>query len=348
MSASSSAPNDALARARALRDAARDAGILPPARAAPLPHAAPPDKRVPEVKQARWTAEYVRGVREMALATGGLLALAYALKTGVTRFRVESDIPGRIIRQRGRLHGYVMRVTDGDGLRFYHQPWLRRILFPEVRTFRKISTETINVRLAAVDAPEISHYGVPGQPFGKEAKEFLKKLGEKKQARLTIHDIDQYKRIIGTVEVKHSNPLMRVLGLGRKNVSMELAKEGLAIVYKGPNACYGRPGMLAFDKAVSVAKNAKKGMWSQKRVVTPTDFKAQLRKDATNNSGGAASSPGNIKGSAALLFPSALVNSFLSLARGAMGLKPSATRQRQRRGESAVKLKKNSGFLNLW
>lgn len=182
----------------------------------------------------------------------------------------------------------------------------------------------------------MSHYGVPGQPFGKEAKEFLRALGEKKQARLTLHQFDQYKRIIGTVEVKHSNRVMSLLGLGKKNVSMELAKNGYAIVYKGPNACYGKPGIGAFDKAVSAAKKARKGMWSQKSVVTPTEFKAQLRKDALN--GGASPKPGKASGQAMVLFPTTLVTGILNRVRGAVGLTPPPNQR--------VKEKKK-GFFSL-
>ena len=35
----------------------------------------------------------------------------------------------------------------------------------------KISEETLQVRLYAVDCPEIAHFGNPLQPFGEEAKQ---------------------------------------------------------------------------------------------------------------------------------------------------------------------------------
>jgi endonuclease YncB( thermonuclease family) len=325
----------ALERARAARDDA-------------LAASAAASESLPELP-ARWSGEYVRGVREAALAGGMLLAVAYAARSGLLRYRVESDIPGRIVRRGGTLHGYVMRVTDGDGLRFYHTPWLRRMLRPEMRKLRKISNETINVRLAGVDAPELSHYGVPGQPFGKEALDFLRGLAERRRVSLTIHQLDQYKRVLGTVHVKSENPLLRVLGLGGRNVSMELAKAGLAEVYRGPNACYGRPGLRRFEAAQAAAMKARVGMWSQKKVVTPTEFKARLRRVAANGGNGGPDGVVKPKGAAFVLFPLgqvvALAQGAVDVIRAAVGVPPPSRRKLIKRTPAATKKR---GLFSLW
>jgi endonuclease YncB( thermonuclease family) len=326
----------AIARALALRDRALAAGAELPGGAAFGARPARPAK--PPSPLGRWSDEYARGAREVALGAAVAGVLLLALRSGLVRYRVESDIPGRLIRGRATLHGYVMRVTDGDGLRFYHTPWLRRLVRPEMRRMRKVSGETINVRLAGVDAPELSHYGSAEQPFGREAKEFLRGMAERRRASLTIHRLDQYKRVLGTVHVKSENPLMRVLGLRRRNVSMELARAGLAEVYRGPNACYGSVGLRRFEAAQAAAMRKKLGMWSQRRVVTPTEFKAQLRRDALNGPG--ARDQPKPKGAAMVLFPAAHV---LALARrilDVVGLGQVGSGQRRRRVAPAAPKKR--------
>ena len=44
------------------------------------------------------------------------------------------------------------------------------------KSFSYTSENTIGVRLAGVDAPECSHFGAVGQPYGPEALQWLKKL----------------------------------------------------------------------------------------------------------------------------------------------------------------------------
>lgn len=293
-----SSAEDALARARALRDASL-----------------PGDHGRPE----RWTAEYALGAREALLAGACVAAVVLVVRSGVVRYPTENDVPGRVVRGGKRLHGYIMKANDGDGVRFYHQPWLRRVINPGMRArkFRKLSDITIKVRIAAVDAPEMRHGSTPGQPYGKEALLFLRSISERQWARLTPHRYDQYGRIVGTVEVKNSNRLLRMLGVGRKNVSMELAKEGLAVVYKGQNACYGPPGKAAFDRAVVVATKAKKGLWSQGgTIVSPGQFKAAQK--AVDGTG--ASTPGKMKGSGLFIFPAAVVSHILGMAGNMIGL----------------------------
>jgi endonuclease YncB( thermonuclease family) len=229
------------------------------------------------VLSARFSPDYLRGATELFVAVTALGATVFILRRGLVRYRVEGDIPKRLLNGRSTLHGYVMRVTDGDGLRFYHQPWMRRAMFREMRVMRKISDQTINVRLSGVDAPEMSHFGQPAQKYGNEAKAWLKALAEQRRASLRIHSIDQYKRVLGSVHIKSSNVVLRMLGLGRRNLSLELAKSGYAVVYTGANAEYG--GQLAALKAAeSAAKRKRIGLWADKNPMSPGEFKAQLRK----------------------------------------------------------------------
>ena len=55
-----------------------------------------------------------------------------------------------------------------------------------------------SVRFGGVDAPEIPHFGNQGQPYGKEAAAFLKKLILRgKSVTVAVEDMDQYGRVVG-------------------------------------------------------------------------------------------------------------------------------------------------------
>lgn len=133
------------------------------------------------------------------------------------------------------------------------------------------------------------------------------------------------------MRVKSENPLLRILGLGKKNVSMELATTGLAEVYRGSNACYGRPGKKAFEAAEKAARRKRIGMWSQKRVVTPTEFKAQMRQAANK---GNADAPQNLQGQSMLPLVqlAALVRGAWKFARA-----QSVSTPKRRKGQKQIK-----------
>lgn len=79
--------------------------------------------------------------------------------------------------------------------------------------------------------------------------------------------------------------------IGRRSVSLELARAGLATVYEQAGAVYGRDGLPALKAAESYAKyvqslagavdrlrrSRRLGMWSQANVVSPAQFKASGR-----------------------------------------------------------------------
>lgn len=79
------------------------------------------------------------------------------------------------------LEGTVVKVPDGDTI--------------------KVETDNgtlVKVRLAGVDSPETPKYSrrgelnKPGQPFGEEAGEFLRKVVHGKRVKLEVYDIDGY------------------------------------------------------------------------------------------------------------------------------------------------------------
>jgi len=111
------------------------------------------------------------------------------------------------------------------------------------------------VRLAHIDCPEKS------QPYGTRAKQFASDLCFGKEVIVISTERDRYKRIIGTIYLKDGT-----------NVNKELVKAGLAWHYQqysdGP----------AYSILETVARKNKKGLWSQKNVIAPWEWRKQKKK----------------------------------------------------------------------
>lgn len=116
-----------------------------------------------------------------------------------------------VLRWRKTLVGRCTSVGDADGFRLYHTPGppiYRSIVYGEsTKDSRKKATqgngraashhlETLSIRLAGADAPESSHFGKPGQPLAKEAKEELEKLVLEKTVWCQAAHVDQYQRLV--------------------------------------------------------------------------------------------------------------------------------------------------------
>ncbi|KAJ2908716.1 putative endonuclease lcl3, partial [Coemansia aciculifera] len=85
------------------------------------------------------------------------------------RYHTSADISSGAVKSQRVFHGYVIDVSDGDTLRVYHTPfWSWFSGKPEKK--RGLSKYTISVRLSAVDAPEVAHFGKPAQPLSADAK----------------------------------------------------------------------------------------------------------------------------------------------------------------------------------
>ncbi|KAJ2535088.1 putative endonuclease lcl3, partial [Coemansia sp. RSA 1933] len=141
------------------------------------------------------------------------------------RYMTETDVPERVIKGHQKLHGYMVNVTDGDTFRFYHVPLARWLLTkrPEEKA-RGVSKDTICVRLSAVDAPEMPHFGNPEQPLAREAKECLYKQLTGRPVTIKPLAKDQYGRIVATVTYRN-------LWVFKKNAAHEMLRSGLATLY---------------------------------------------------------------------------------------------------------------------
>ncbi|KAI9016011.1 hypothetical protein DFJ74DRAFT_252558 [Hyaloraphidium curvatum] len=195
-----------------------------------------------------------------------------AFRKGFSRYptheHLTQDTVKKMAAKKRPLYGVAVRVGDADGLRLYHVPAFRR----RPRSLDKVDLKggTINVRLAGVDAPEGAAFGATEQPFYKEARRFLEKAVVGKDVEVQPLSKDQYGRIVGMVSTRDWT------GFRRRNINLEMVQQGLAVVYKQGGAQYGslEKQLLAAEEA---AKVAKRGIWSQSKIVLPGEHKAKLR-----------------------------------------------------------------------
>ena len=190
----------------------------------------------------------------------------------VTRLRTYLDITPKILDNQQKLYGYVTRVGDGDNFRFFHTPggvfmgwgWLRKI--PTNRN--QLKDETLMIRLCGVDAPERSHWGKPAQPFSEEALIWLSSYVGKRYVTVTPFSIDQYKRLVARAQVWKWT--------GKKDVSAEMIRQGLGIVYEGKLGAEFGDNEALYRNLEAKAKRQKKGVWSLgKKMTTPGEFKRE-------------------------------------------------------------------------
>lgn len=143
------------------------------------------------------------------------------------------------------VEGKVTRVTDGDTL----------ILVTGEGT-------KLKVRLYGIDAPEVRHEEVPGQPYGREARDALKELALGRNATLELVDIDTHKRMVCIV---------RVSGV---DINREMVRSGFAWAYR---RYLSAPYASVYIAAEKEARNRRLGLWRQANPDPPWNFKRKRR-----------------------------------------------------------------------
>lgn len=148
--------------------------------------------------------------------------------------------------------GTATKVSDGDTI---------HVTTPE--------KTKLTVRFYGMDAPETpkvnqrtGHVNKPGQPYGEESWKALEAKIMGKQVRLDIIDIDQYKRMVGTVWI------------GNRNINLEMVKEGYAEAYL---EYLKEPYRAQYIQAEKDARSARKGIWSLSGYERPSDFRKRLK-----------------------------------------------------------------------
>ena len=190
------------------------------------------------------------------------------------------DIPQNYWRRRS-LKGVVTRVGDGDGFHLYHTPggrlagwgWLRQVPSKP----KELKDQTIQIRNAGIDAPEVAHFGRPGQPGGKEALDWLSDYLLHRHVSVQPYKRDQYDRAVGTVYTWRM--------FIRRDVGLEMLKRGLATVYEAKSGAEYGGKEEKYRKAETKAKSKGVGIWARKgwpfqrkeaNVETPMEFKKRM------------------------------------------------------------------------
>ena len=195
-------------------------------------------------------------------------------KTYLRRIPEAPDIKQTFFRKRS-LFGKVTSVGDGDNFRLYHTPggllsgwhWLPGRTVPKDK--KHLKNQTIHVRIAGVDAPELAHFGRPSQPFAQEALDWLTAYVNGRRVRAYVYRPDQYSRAVATVYVRK--------GLLRRDVGLQMIRAGFATVYEAKSGAeFGDEGTeQKYRKAEWWAKTKRLGMWSGKKAdfESPREYK---------------------------------------------------------------------------
>lgn len=225
---------------------------------------------------------------ENLLATAALttliLSLRYLYTSRLRRIPNTSSLaPTYLLSTPSRsLFGAVSSVGDGDNFRIYHTPgglllgwhWLRNV--PTAR--KDLKDQTLHVRIAGIDAPEMAHFGRPSQKHGPAALEWLRRTLEGQRVRVYTLRRDQYERVVGTAFLRRSvwGMTSRLMNMAmpwsydktqgpvfRRDVGLEMIRAGWATVYEAQyGAVFGKEGMEAvYVDAEKKAKLEGRGMW---------------------------------------------------------------------------------------
>ncbi|KAJ3341140.1 Dipeptidyl aminopeptidase [Gonapodya sp. JEL0774] len=149
------------------------------------------------------------------LALGGLSFVAYH---GFRRFPSAEYLTSDFIKRGVLLRGYVTKVSDGDTIRFYNTNFLHRKPPKSAQALR--AAGTIPIRLASIDAPELPHFGTPGQPLGSESRSHLARLVLGRRVIIKPMAKDRYGRVVGIV--------WRGPRWWRTDVGLEMVSSGFA------------------------------------------------------------------------------------------------------------------------
>lgn len=235
----------------------------------------------------------IKSVAQKVLAAIAMIVLGNAASTAVLmvsaiffapqQFDTVADIPNHYFQEHKTIFGRVERVIDGDTVRLRHCKYSR--YFCENRLGvngsppRKIYDSTLSLRLYGIDCPELQkgQQQQQSQPFAEEAKQVTSDLVLGKTVQVTLLKKDQYGRALAMIQTPR-NRIVPFLPLGRKDLSEELVRRGLATIYTGGGAEYnGKRDVL--EQKLKQAQRRRLGIWSLKEQerVSPAEFKRQQR-----------------------------------------------------------------------
>lgn len=217
--------------------------------------------------------------------TTAILTLLTLQRRFLRRFPTATDIPSTFILHSQRrfarsIFGRVTSIGDADNFRLFHTPLGRLAFWGLLRKVpddaKSLKNNTIHMRLAGIDAPELSHFGRPAQPYGKEALDWLTAYLKGRRVRCYVHKQDQYGRVVATVFIRK--------GLLRRDVGLQMLRAGLAGVYEAKSGVEfgGKDIEVNYRAAEKWAKKKGRGMWAAtKTLETPREYKNRYRDGGT-------------------------------------------------------------------
>ena len=139
------------------------------------------------------------------------------------------------------VEGKVFRVIDGDTL---------TLVTPEGTKLR--------VRLYGIDAPEVRHEKMPGQPHGEKAREALEALVLGRIVTVEVVDIDTHRRAVGIVRCSGAD------------INRQMVQSGHAWAYR---RYLSAPYASVYIEAETEARKMRAGLWKQPNPDPPWEFK---------------------------------------------------------------------------
>lgn len=117
-------------------------------------------------------------------------------------------------------------------------------------------------RLYGIDTPETQKRGKPGQPFGEEATEELKRLVLGRVVNVKLTGEKTYNRQVGVIE------------RDGMNVNLEMVRRGYAWAYV---QYLRRPHASGYLKAEEEARRERIGLWQDHNPTPPWEFRKRQR-----------------------------------------------------------------------
>ncbi len=143
------------------------------------------------------------------------------------------------------LAGKVVSVADGDTL-----------------TVATPGAGRVKVRLYGIDAPEVRHEEVRGQPFGQNARRALRALTLGRSVRVAVVDVDTHKRVVGVVYESGVD------------INLAMVREGWAWAYRRYLAA---PYASEYLDAEREARAKRLGLWREPNPLPPWEYRRRSR-----------------------------------------------------------------------
>ena len=147
--------------------------------------------------------------------------------------------------------------------------WSNHFLSLHVPYKNRRNLSTLSIRICGVDAPERAHFGNPAQPFSDEALIWLRYTILGRNLWIKPLSMDQYGRCVAKVNYWSWT--------GYKDLSLEMVKRGLAVVYESKSSAEFDGAEQKYRRHERIARFQKRGLWSQKKIETPGEYKKSLK-----------------------------------------------------------------------